>query len=157
MKTTISILLFVVLFNLYSQRKNIKTFLFNEQKIEYSRIDYSKYGITHFYVTMYSDNPTNDLIEKKGAGYLKKQERLYHTLYFFLKITHGIKTESKSLLFSTFMNHLKLEEKVEKYNLFLNFDLNYSIPYQLSLKNNNSVNVKTITTKITPNNIWKTL
>jgi hypothetical protein len=157
MKTTIFALLFLLSFNLYSQRKEVKTFLFEGHKIEYSRIDYSKYGIAHFYITMYSDAPINDMIEKKGVRYLKRQERLYHTLYFFLKIPKEIKTESKSLLFNEFMAHINFEEKIEKYNLYLNFDINYSVPYQLSHKNNNSIDIKKITTSITSSNIWKTL
>jgi hypothetical protein len=106
---------------------------------------------------MYADNPNNKMIEKNGISYLRRVERLYHTLYFFLKIPKGIKTESQSLLFNEFMKHLNFEEKIEKYNLYLNFDMNYSIPYQLSNEKNISIDIKKITTNINSKNIWKTL
>ncbi|WP_442264571.1 hypothetical protein ACSIGC_09400 [Tenacibaculum sp. ZS6-P6] len=153
MKILLINLLFFLTFISFAQKKEVKSFMFNDAKIQYTRIDYSKYGVSQFYVTMYNINPKNNLIEKNSINCLKREENLYHTLYFFLKIPSGFKNEhQKTKLFSKFITHLEKEEKVKEFNLYLNFDINYSIPYQL--KNNN---IKRIITDINSENICKTL
>ncbi|WP_299677069.1 hypothetical protein [uncultured Tenacibaculum sp.] len=153
MKALLINLLLFLTFNSFAQRKELKSFMFNDAKIEYTRIDYSKYGTSQFFVTMYNNSPKNNLIDKNAINCLKREKNLYHTLYFFLKIPSGFKNEhQKTKLFSKFITHLDKEEKVEKFNLYLNFDVNYSIPHQLK-----RYNVKRIITEISPKNICKTL
>ncbi|WP_417443857.1 hypothetical protein [Joostella sp.] len=137
----------------YTQKKEVKNFMFNDTKIEYTRVDYSKYGIGQFFITMYARSPENNLIEKQSINCLTNKNRLYHTLYFFLSIPTDIKNENiKNELFSKFVTHLKKEENLDTFNLYLNFDYDYSISYQKSEKN-----VKRVTTKIRSKEICKTL
>jgi len=137
----------------YSQKKETKSFSFENIEVEYLRLDYSKYGIAHFFVTTYNENTVSNLIEEKAIGCLKGKSRLYHTLYFFLKIPKSISDEtSKTKLFSEFMSHIEEEEKIMTYNLYLNADINYSIPYQLSGRK-----IERIITGVTPRKICKTL
>jgi hypothetical protein len=153
MKTLLtSLFVFTTLIS-FSQKKEVKSFMSNDTKIEYSRIDYSKYGIAQFFITMYNESSENDLIEKKSISCLRSKERLYHTLYFFLEIPTSLTDEKqKTELFTQFVEHLKKDENMDSFNLYLNFDINYSIPYQLSKDN-----VKRVTTNITSNKICKTL
>ncbi len=133
--------------------KEVKSFIFNDTKIEYTRVDYSKYGIGQFFITMYKGSPENNLIEKKSINCLKNKDRLYHTLYFFLSIPADIQNQNaKNELFSKFVAYLKKKENLDTFNLYLNFDYDYSISYQQSEKN-----VKRVTTNITPKKICKTL
>lgn len=153
MKTILTIILFLLTLSSFSQKKYIKTFLFNDIEVKYTRVDYSKYGIAQFFVTMYNRNTENNEIEKRSISCLKSRSNIYHTLYFFLEIPSEINNEyQKTELFTEFMKHLKDEEKIKKFNLYLNFDNNYSIPYQL-----NENNVARITTNITTKKICRSL
>jgi len=153
MKTILTIILFLLTLSSFSQKKYIKTFLFNDIEVKYTRVDYSKYGIAQFFVTMYNKNTENNEIEKRSISCLKSRSNIYHTLYFFLEIPSEINNEyQKTELFTEFMKHLKDEEKIKKFNLYLNFDNNYSIPYQL-----NENNVARITTNITTKKICRSL
>lgn len=153
LKFTIASLLFMLTHSSFSQEKKVKSFMFDDTKIEYSRIDYSKYGVTQFFITMYNKSPDNNLIVKKSSNCLRNKERLYHTLYFFLEIPGSLENElEKTNLFSEFVSYLKLEEKLESFDLYLNFDINYSIQYQLSENN-----VKRVTTNISKDKICRNL
>lgn len=150
--------LFLVLFSFiatltYSQKKEVLTFKFDDINIEYTRLDYSNYGITQYFITMHEDNTYLNAIEKKSINCLKKRVRLYHTLYFFLKIPPIIKsTTERKRLFSQFIKHLELQEKQNNVNLYLNFDLDYSGDYI-----SEHDNVKRIITGIYPKKICKVL
>ena len=159
MKTLIISLFFTISTTVsFAQRKQTRSFNFQNNEVEYTRIDYSKYGIVQFFVTMYEDEPENKLIERNSIGCLRHQENIYHSLYFFVKIPNTIKEpKQKSELFSQFIKHIKQKEEMEKFNLYLNFDINYSIPYQLAEKNNKSISVERVTTNITPKKICSTL
>lgn len=129
-----------------SQSEKTKTFTFNNDNIDYLRVDYSRYGIRSFYVTMYDDAPQNIDINKKATACLKKIDRLYHTLYFFLKVPANITDQAKKdELLAEFLKHLVEEEKMIDFYLSLNFDSNYYIPFQ--------ENVRRVTRDVTSKNI----
>lgn len=96
--------------------------MFDEKDIVYSRIDYSQYGVLHFYITMYEDSPKNKKLESRAENYLNNIERLYHTLYYFIKVPVGSSTEQKEKLLFQFLKVLKIKEAVAKVYLHLNLD-----------------------------------
>jgi len=159
MKTLIINLFFIIITTIsFAQRKQTRSFNFQNNEIEYTRVDYSKYGVVQFFITMYEDQPEIKLIEQKSIGCLRHKGHIYHSLYFFVKIPKTIKVpKQKSELFSQFIKHLKQKEEMEKFNLYLNFDINYSIPYQLAEKDNKLISVERVTTNITPKKVCKTL
>ena len=137
----------------FSQKKEVKDFMFGDTQINYSKIDYSKYGVGLIFITIYNKRPQNEVIEKKSIRCLRNKKRLYHTQYFFLEIPNSITNKKqKTDLFANFLEHLKQNENIDKYKLYLNFDIDYSSPNQLS-----EYDVKRIISNITPNNICKTL
>jgi hypothetical protein len=138
--------------NSHGQRLSKKSFLFENNTIEYTRIDYSEYGLDHFFVTMVADVPDNIDIEKNAANCLRKVKRLYHTLYFFLKIPEDI--ENPEALFSKFIEHLHSEETTTYRNLFLNFDEDYSRAFQIDQKDSESLKkIKRIFTEVRARNV----
>ena len=101
---------------------------------------------------MIADIPENMDIEKNAANCLRKVERLYHTLYFFLKIPEDI--ENPEILFSKFIEHLHSEETTTYRNLFLNFDKDYSKAFQIDKKNGElSKKIKRIYTEVKARNV----
>ena len=134
------------------QRLSEKSFLFENNPIEYTRIDYSEYGLDHFFITMVADIPENMDIEKNAANCLKKVNRLYHTMYFFLKVPEDI--ENPEDLFSKFIEHLHLVENTSYRNLFLNFDKDYSRAFQINQKDfESSKKIKRIYTEVRASNV----
>ena len=137
---------------MFSQKKEAKSFEFKENKVEYTSLDYSKFGIAQFYITIYNDTNDNALIEKNAIDCLSKINNLYHTYYYFLKIPNDITDESeKTELYSTFISHLSKEQQIEKYNIYLNFDSNINM-YHLMTDN-----IKRILTSINSNTICSSL
>jgi hypothetical protein len=153
MKQNLIIFFTLISISCFSQKNTKESFLFNNQKIEYTRIDYSKYGITQMFITMYEKNAENHAMITNSVDCLESTKNLYHTLYFFLEIPSDLKGEKlKSELFSKFVSHLNNTEKVDQNDLYLNFDFDYSIPYRM--KNDNA---QRTVTNITPGKICRAL
>ncbi len=140
----------------FAQKRETKSFTFQESKIEYDRIDYSKYTVASFFITMYNDVEENEKMMKKAIRCLKRKSNLYHTLYYFIKIPKGIETlDNKNELFSAFVNHLKEAEELKKINLYVNFDSDYSLDYKSN--HQTDYKIKRVTTDIKPKEICETL
>src|SRR5690606_15988864 len=122
-KISLTILLLFVTMTSLSQERTVESFTFEDTNIEYTRIDYSQYGVAHFFITMF--NATSEVlpIVDEAEKCLKKKDRIYHTLYFFLKIPEEIKKQDvREKLFSEFVKHLGTVENLSEFNLYLNFD-----------------------------------
>lgn len=153
MKPLLIITFLLNMFASNAQKTVDKTFRFDDINVEYTRLDYSKYGTTQFIIMMFDTNLEQNLIKEKSINCLRKKQRLYHTLYFFLKIPSVIKSvEQKNELFSKFMEHLVLEEKLEGVKLYFNFNIDYSVSYRAAGKYFSRVNFG-----ITSNDICKYL
>ena len=140
----------------FSQTRDLKSFDFQNHTIDYTRIDYSKFGVAQFYITMYSSDTVYNSIEQTAYNCLLNKDRLYHTLYFFIRVPSSITDPKlKNKLFSEFVNHLKEEEKSDNINLYLNFDQNYSIQYRKEHMNANDI--KRVVNNITLKSICRTL
>ncbi|GAA4801177.1 hypothetical protein [Litoribaculum gwangyangense] len=158
MKIKILILFLSLCILSFSQTRELRSFNFQGHEIDYSRIDYSKYGIAHFFITMYSTDSEYNLIEQSAYNCLLKEDNLYHTLFFFVRVPPSIKDlDIKSLLFSEFVNLIKREENIEKVNLYLNFDEDCSKIYQMEKKLENANDVKRVIKNISVKNICKNL
>ncbi len=99
------ILFFICFFvsGIFAQKRTAENLIFADQTVTYSRVDYSKYGTLHFFVAMYDDTEELKRVEKEARKCLRRTPRLYHTLYFFLKVPKGIKDqEKKERLFINF-------------------------------------------------------
>lgn len=109
-------------------------------------------------ITMYSNDSFYNSIEQSAYNCLLKEDIIYHTLYFFIRVPSSIKDpDLKSMLFSEFVNHIKEGENLEKVNLYLNFDQDYSNQYQIEKESMNANDVKRVTNNITVKRICKTL
>lgn len=124
-----------------SQERTVENFTFEDTNIEYTRIDYSQYGVVHFFITMFNATSQVVPIVDEAEKCLKKKDRIYHTLYFFLKIPEEIKKQNvREKLFSEFVKHLGTVENLSEFNLYLNFDSDYSDLYQEEALANNDLN-----------------
>ncbi len=153
---TKTLLFFILLssFKSFSQQRTVYKYWFNSEEIEYSKIDYSQFGIMHFYVTAFESNESNKCIEINATNFLKKFDNLYHTFYFFIAIPAKFNFEQKEAVFNQIMKEIENREKEKVFNLNLNFDIDYSNKYQSEKIENNLINqVNRIFTGITPKNI----
>ena len=156
MKNLIILIAFLSTISTFAQKQQIKTFVFQNKEIEYKRIDYSKYGVGLFFITMYEKSDLNKNILRKSVECLNNKNRLYHTLYYFVEIPAEINDlKLKNKLFSEFLKHLKITEKIEKAELYLNMQSDYSSEFKLS--KNENYNIMRLTTGIEPRKICKTL
>ncbi|OUS00035.1 hypothetical protein A9Q86_11365 [Flavobacteriales bacterium 33_180_T64] len=154
MKSIILFVLFSFNFYCFSQNRELKKFSFQNNEITYSRIDYSKYKIAQFFISMYSEDDKYDSIEQNAYTCLLNKERLYHTLYFFIRVPKEIiDPKVKNEFFTEFISHLKKEEKMVDINLYLNFDTDYSTSY----RKEQIKTIKRIKTDVTSQNICKML
>lgn len=159
MKHIILTIFFFTFISGFSQEKSINRFMFDKKEVIYSRIDYSQYGVGHFFITLYEDLPENKAIETRAENYLGIVERLYHTLYFFIKVPVESTLEQKEKLLIQFVEVLKAKENINKLNLFINLDAANTTPdfiTQLNKNNFQSDKIR-IKTKINSKNIWKNL
>lgn len=138
--------------------------MFEGQKIDYTQIDYSKYGVDQFYIMMYDDVSKNDNIEKSITKCLKSYDHLYHSYYFILKVNLKYNNKvTKENIFNQFAKHLlskKLETVSENHplKLYLNFDIDYSKTYQLeTLKDEVLPKIYQVFTDISSKTICKAL
>ena len=154
-------LLFICLsssLTLQAQTRELKTFNFQDTEITYSRIDYSRFGVIQIFVNMYSEDDSYDEIEQSAYSCLLKKGLVYHTLYYFIRVPNSITDlKAKNRLFSEFVNHLKKEEQLNTFNLYLNFDQDYSKDYQLSQHTIEEYKVKRVTVNISNKTICKNL
>ncbi|OUR90786.1 hypothetical protein A9Q87_12600 [Flavobacteriales bacterium 34_180_T64] len=158
MKSRLLILFLSISIYSFGQKRDLKSFTFQDQTIEYSRIDYSNYGIAQFFITMYSDDTKFNLVEQSAYNCLRRKDRIYHTLYFFIKVPSSIgDSEVKNKLFSEFVKHLKEEEKKTKIDLYLNFDEDYSAVYQTKQKSEKKNDVKRVNINISVKTICQSL
>lgn len=140
-KISLAIFFLFVSMTCLSQERTVESFTFEDTNIEYTRIDYSEYGISHFFITMYDAKSGLGSIVDVAEKCLNKKSRIYHTLYFFLEIPEEIKNqEMKEKLFSEFVKHLSVVEKLNEFNLYLNFDFDYSNLYQEEVLVNKNLN-----------------
>lgn len=123
----LNFLLFIFLFSVssHSQKKRIDNFYFNGTSINITRIDYSKYGIANFFITVTEDDLENQ-VEENAIQCLKKEERIYHTLYYFIKIPKGFSLEEKEQLLSKIVNIIDNKEKIKDVYYFINLDSNFT-------------------------------
>ena len=144
----IYLLTLLVYTSIFSQVKEIKSFDFKGKNIEYTIIDYSKYSVAQLFITIYNDTAENASVEENAINCLSDKKNLYHTFYYFLKIPTGITDETeKTELYAGFLNHLSMEQDMQKHNLFLNFDADYTITHPMT------DNIKRIITAINSNTI----
>jgi hypothetical protein len=154
------LLAFILLLSIKSigQQKNVEIYKYNDDEIKYSRIDYSQYGISQIFITMYVENEKNKLIENTATSFLKEQSNLYHTLYFFIEIPNKYKFEEKEIIFKEILNDIEKKEDLKNFNVFLNFDIDYSSKYQNETLEAKSINkIKRINIDITNSNIKNSL
>jgi len=122
----------------------------------YGRVDYSKYGVANFFITMYNDVSKNEIMVNEAIKCLQEKNNLFHTLYFFLKIPNEISSlKEKNKLFLEFISHLKRVEKLQKVGFYLNFDNDYSADYKS--KNKIDYKVERIRTNVHPKQICRIL
>lgn len=142
MKRGLIVLLFIITNNVFSQNLAKNEFLFLENQISYSRLDYSKHGVSRVYITMYVDTPENNLMDLNAISCLSIVSNLYHTLYYFVKIPQTFKQEEKEKLFTAFVKLIKEKEKhkIKKALLVLNFDGDYTNDYAIEKQNNLELN-----------------
>lgn len=141
-----------------AQKRTVDIFNFNEEEIKYSRIDCSKYGIAQIYVSMYTADDNTDMIDINATKFLKDKDTYYHTFYFFIEIPKKYSFAEKQVMFSEFIKHLENKENLKKYDLYINFDEDYSDKYQRDkLENKLENNVKRILLGLNFTNIVKAL
>ncbi len=135
-----------------------KNLLWNNELIEYSRIDYSKYGITQIFITMVEENAANKSVESNSINYLEREINLYHTLYFFVKIPIKYNIEEKEKIFIEIIKEIQNKEFYDIHTgFYLNFDIDYSEKYQSEILDNNETKIVRILTGFNSNNFWKGL
>ncbi len=142
MKNYLIVLFFIISSNTFSQDLSRSKFIFLENQIDYSRLDYSKYGVSRVYIAMYMDTPENNLIDVNAISCLSTVNNLYHTLYYFVKIPKTLKQEEKEKLFTAFVKLIKGKEryKIKKALLVLNFDGDYTNDYAVEKQTNLELN-----------------
>ncbi len=152
MKKIFIIILFFISYNNIGQEK--LHFEYNGEEIKYSRIDYSKYGVANIFVNMYEESEENKEIEKEATLFLANQKNLYHTLYFFIEVSRKYSIADKEKIFNEIMKEIENKENLKNFNLYLNFDVDYSDKYQREVIEHNFVNkVKRVFTNINSQNI----
>jgi len=150
--------IFIVLILLFStksigQYKKVLNYNYNGEEIKYSRVDYSQYGVTGIFITAYEKNEKNKLIEKSALNYLKGLKNIYHTIYFFIEIPSKYNFEEKQIIFNEIMNEINKNEKLKKFELYFNFDIDYSNKYKIEMMFHHFVTIKRIFTDIDSENI----
>lgn len=132
-----------------------RNIIFENEKIEYSRIDYSGYGLAQIFVIMYEDNYDNRLLKINATNKLNEESNLYHTLYFFIKVPSKYSKTQKETIFYEILNQIETEEELnDNHTIYLNFDSDYSGQYQAAVLNNNKKNnIRRIFTEINSKNI----
>ncbi|WP_182650928.1 hypothetical protein [Flavobacterium sp. SOK18b] len=150
-KIFIIILLFISYTNMGQEKLHYQ---YNGEEIKYSRIDYSKYGIVHIFVNMYEESDENKKIEKEATLFLANQKNLYHTLYFFIEVSRKYSLADKEIIFNEIMKEIENKENLKNFNLYLNFDIDYSDKYQREVIEHKIINkVKRVFTNINSKNI----
>jgi hypothetical protein len=141
------------------QQKRRCLYKYENELIEYSRIDYSKYGITQIFITMVEENATNNLVESNSINYLEEREiNIYHTLYFFVKIPEKYNIEEKEKIFNRIITEIQNNEFYTlETGFYLNFDIDYSEKYQSEILEDNKTKIVRIFTGINSRNCWKGL
>ncbi len=156
MNKNIIITFLIISFSVNSQTKREKSFAFEYQKIAYTRVDYTRYGLAESFITMFKDEPKNQQIVSNAVTCLKQVNGIYHRLYYFIKIPTEIKDfEKQQKIFTAFVEHIRSKEKKHKSDLYLNFDVDYSMEYQI--KYSDKETLKRIYTKVDADNICKGL
>lgn len=144
----------------FSQAEKTDLFVVSNDTIQYTRLDYSQYGVSGIYISMYEETPSTKLILPNAVKYLKNISNLYHTLYFFISLPEKKFTkEQKEIIFAAFAKHIVSKENLPEAELFLNFDEDYSYNYQeeaLAGKESNT-RIKRIYTGIKATTIHKGL
>ncbi|GAA4761130.1 MULTISPECIES: hypothetical protein [Flavobacterium] len=125
MNNKILLLFFLITFKIFSQRKEVKYISYNQKKIPISRIDYSNYGVMNFFITV-SEEDNNNKIEENGRACLKYEDRLYHTLYFFVKIPKGFSLIEKEDFLAQLVQKIDSEEKIKDVYYYINLDSNFT-------------------------------
>jgi hypothetical protein len=157
MKNIFFILTFLIALNFYGQEKKIDYYIFKNDSIEYSRIDYSKYGIAHIFITMYNENASTNEIELNATNSLSQESNLYHTLFFFIKTTVDYNQKEKEKIFNAILQKIINAEKLNHIiNLFFNFDSDNPIRYN-NIKTDTNYTIKRLIYDINSKNITKYL
>lgn len=143
----------------FSQKKSSGTFIFEKDTLAYNRLDYSKFGLAHVFISMYGNEVQNSQIEPNAADCLKKNNNLYHTVYYFIAVPGNITDNRREEIFAGFVTYIEQKENIQKsVNLFLNFDRDYSGHYQKKLKDAGGKNIiKRFLRDVKPSTICKGL
>jgi len=117
----------------YSQKKTKEKISIFNTDFNYTKIDYTHYGMSHVFLYVLNDNEEADKIENKVERYLKTKERLYHTCYLFLRYPKNLKTIKQKEI--ALLEFIKLFGS-KPFNLFLMLQENSSNKYLKETKNN---------------------
>lgn len=109
----------------FSQKKTLESFMFQKKSILISRIDYSDYGVAHFFISVFEDDYTNKT-EQNAIKCLNKEVNLYHTLYFFAKLPKGLTQEDKEFFLLELVKNIDAKEKTKDVNYFINLGSNFT-------------------------------
>jgi len=157
MKKLATLLLIIVFSNSFAQKREIDTFIYGNDSIQYSRLDYSYYGLGQIFITSYQKSSSSHLVEKNAINHLNKLSRLYHTYYYFIEIPESLDSkEEKEKFFSSFMQFIFRGQKIKKVDVYLNFDQDYSRDYLLNYKPE-FVSVKRVSLGVNYKTIGKSL
>ncbi len=79
----------------FSQKKTKGEVEILNKSFNYTKLDYSKYGLVHTYVIVLNDDIEGRKIERRIIGALSNEEHLYHTYYYILKLPVDFKGKRK--------------------------------------------------------------
>lgn len=122
MKTLYILAAFLVCSFASAQKMTTESFQSNGETLNYSKIDYSKYGVAHVFVHIYEDSEENKAVPQNAVKCLRKVSNLYHTFYYFLPVKRDLTPEKKKEIIQEFLKIVAVNEGAGRINLYLNFD-----------------------------------
>jgi hypothetical protein len=98
-KTTLFLFLSSILsIGATAQERQTFEFDYKGQSIDYTRIDYSKYGIQH-HDYIFASESDYELMIDRVASCMAAQSRIYHTYFFIILVPEGLNNLEKQLEF----------------------------------------------------------
>jgi hypothetical protein len=153
MKNLYFLLLFVSCCG-FAQKKNLFQFDFQDNSLQYIRVDYPQYGIANVFVTFYYETD-GDKIVTTAEQCLLEEGNHYHTYYYFVKLPKATSETEKQQLVSQFIQYIWAVDQLTEVDLYLNFGTDYSGTYKQEAEARQLKPAKRIKTGVSSKNVCR--